>query len=97
MRPLREAMKSARAGLRGVMDKSPLDEIALRKAAESVSAARTEMIVHMARTKAKVDAVLTAQQKATRADLRAEIKAKFKERREQGKQELTAWIDQNAK
>lgn len=94
-KPLRESMKQAFAGLREVMDKTPGDEAAVRSAVQVVAKAGEELAVNRGKVKAKIDAVLTPEQKTKRTEMRANFKEKFKERRESRRHELDAWIDQN--
>ena len=94
---LRENMKKAHEGLREVMDKTPGDEAAVRKAVQPLAKAGEELAVNMGKTKAKIDAILTPEQKAKRTELRAKFKEHFKERMEKHHGELDAWIEQNLK
>ncbi len=94
-KPLREAMQTAFAKLREVMDKTPGDEAAVRGAAKAMADAGVELAVARGKLKAAVDAVLTPEQRAKREALRAEFKEKFKERKEQRLHDLDAWIEQN--
>lgn len=94
---LRENMKKAHLEMREVMDKTPGDEAAVRKAAQAMAKAGEEMAVHMGKVKAQIDAVLTPEQKAKRAEMRAKFKERFKERMEKHHGELDAWIEQNLK
>lgn len=94
---LRENMKKAHLEMREVMDKTPGDEAAVRKAAQAMAKAGEEMAVHMGKVKAQIDAVLTPEQKAKRAEMRAKFKERFKARMEKHHGELDAWIEQNLK
>jgi protein CpxP len=94
---LREAMKTAHEGMREVMDKTPGDEAAVRKAAQAMAKAGEELAVNMGKVKAAIDAVLTPEQKAKKAELRAAFKDRFKDRMEKHHGELDAWIEQNLK
>jgi len=93
--PLRESMKKAFEGLREVMDKTPGDEAAVRAAAQAVAKAGEELAVNRGKVKARIDAVLTPQQKAKRTEMRANFREKFKERMGNRRHALDTWIDQN--
>jgi len=90
---LREAMKTAGRSMGDVMFSAPGDEAKVRQAAQGMAKAGEELAVFMGRVKARVDAVLTPEQKAQLAEKRK----KFQERRERGWQSLDEWIDENSK
>lgn len=90
---LREAMRAAGRSLHDVMDAAPGDEAKVRQAAQGMAKAGEEMAVFMGKVKARVDAVLTPEQKAKLAEKRKE----FEKRREQGRKSLDEWIEENAK
>jgi len=92
---LRESMKKALAGLREVMDQNPGDEAAVRNAAQAVAKVGEDLAVNRGKVKAKINAVLTPEQKAKQAEMRTKFKEKFKERMGNRHHELDTWIDQN--
>jgi len=100
-KPLHEAMKKAFEGLHEVMDKTPGDEAAVRQAVKAVAMAGEEMIVNRGQMKAKIDAILTPEQKAELAKKKAEFKERFKERfkehMEKHKKAMDEWIENNLK
>jgi len=94
---LHEAMKKAHEGMREVMEKSPGDESLVRKAAQVMAKAGEELAVNMGKTKAKIDSVLTPEQKAKALEKKAEFKNRFKDRFEKGQKDLDDWIEKNLK
>ncbi|GFK93728.1 hypothetical protein NNJEOMEG_01562 [Fundidesulfovibrio magnetotacticus] len=90
---LRESMKTAWRAMGDVMAASPGDEAKVRQAAQGLAKAGEELAVFTGKVKARVDAVLTPEQKAKLAEKRKE----FQERRERGRKSLDEWIDENAK
>jgi len=88
VKPLREQMKQAFKGMRDVMAKTPGDEAAVRQAAQAVAKAGEDLAVLKGQTKAKIDAILTPEQKAKRDELMAKFKDKIKERIKEHKGEL---------
>jgi len=100
-KPLREQMKQAFHGMRDVMDKTPGDEGAVRQAAQAVAKAGEELAVARGQAKAKIDAVLTPEQKAKADEMKAHFKAKFAERMKEHKgghkKALNEWIENNLK
>jgi len=99
--PLREQMKTAFKGLRDVMDKTPGDEAAVRQAAQAIAKAGEDMAVLHGQTKAKIDAILTPEQKAKRDEMKAKFMDKIKERMTEHKGEhgnrMNEWIEKNLK
>ena len=100
-KPLREQMKKAFQGMRDVMDKTPGDEAAVRQAAQAVAKAGEDLAVVRGQTKAKINAILTPEQKAKVDEMKANFKAKFMERVKEHKGEfknaLNGWIENNLK
>ena len=100
-KPLRMAMKKAFEGLHEVMDKTPGDEAAVRAAVKEVAKAGEEMAVNRGKLKAKIDAILTPEQKTKRDEMKAkrmaEFKAHFKEHMEKHKKAMDEWIEKNSK
>ena len=94
---LHEAMKKAHEGLREVMDKTPGDESLVRKAAQAMAKAGEELAVNKGKMKAKIDSVLTPEQKAKAGAKKAEFKNRFKDRFEKGQKGLDDWIEKNLK
>lgn len=94
---LREAMRKAMDGMHAVMDSTPGDEAAVRKAAQAVSKAGEELAVHMGKVKASIDGVLTPEQKAKLTQLKQERKDKFKDRFEGKGRKLDDWIEKTLK
>lgn len=96
---LREAVLTAREGMSEVMAKTPGDEAAVRKAAQAVGKANEEMAVHAGKVKARIDAVLTPEQKAKQAQKREEFKKRIKEHMEKKRNssQLDDWIETNLK
>jgi protein CpxP len=101
VKPLREAMKKAFEGLHEVMDKTPGDEAAVRQAAKEVAKAGEELAVNRGKLKAKIDSILTPEQKTKRDEMKAkrmaEFKAHFKEHMEKHKKAMDEWIEKNLK
>ena len=87
-KPLRDQMKQAVKGMRDVMAKTPGDEAAVRQAAQAVAKTGEDLAVMKGQTKAKIDAILTPEQKAKRDELMAKFKDKIKERIKEHKGEL---------
>ena len=96
---LRGAMMTAREAMGDVMAKTPGDEAAVRKAAQAVGKASEDMAVNWGKAKAKIDAVLTPEQKAKAAQKREEFKKRIKERMDQrpNSSGTDEWIDKNIK
>jgi len=94
---LREGMKAAHENMREVMDKTPGDEAAVRKAAQGMAKAGEELAVNLGKVKAKIDAVLTPEQKAQRDAKKAEHKDRFKDRMGKHEAEMDDWIAKNLK
>lgn len=94
---LHEAMKKAHEGMREVMDKTPGDESLVRKAAQAMAKAGEELAVNKGKMKAKIDAVLTPEQKAKAEAKKAEFKGRFKDRMGKHEAELDDWIAKNLK
>ena len=94
---LREAMKTARTKMGEVMDKTPGDEALIRKAAQVVGKAGEDLAVHAGKIKAKVDSVLTPEQRATLSEKKHSLRDRFKGRFEKGGKALDEWIDQQLK
>lgn len=94
---LREAMKTSHEAMRDVMDKTPGDEAAVRKAAQAMAKAGEELAVHAGKVKAAIDAVLTPAQKAQRDEMHAKFKERFKGRMGGHEKEIDDWIAQNLK
>lgn len=92
-----EGMKQAHHALREVMTKTPGDEAAIRAAYKPVSEAGEKLVLHHAKVKAQIDAVLTPDQRAQAQKEREEFKGKMKERMEKGRQAFDNWIDENSK
>ncbi|WP_243438822.1 Spy/CpxP family protein refolding chaperone [Fundidesulfovibrio soli] len=94
---LRESMRKAMDGMHAVMDSAPGDETAVRKAAQVVSKAGEELAVHAGKVKARIDGVLTQEQKVKLAQLKQERKDKFKDSFQDKGRKLDEWIDQTLK
>ena len=94
---LHEAMRKAHEGMREVMDKTPGDESLVRKAVQAMSKAGEELAVNAGKVKAKIDSVLTPEQRAKASEKKAELKNRFKDKFEKGKKDLDDWIEQNLK
>lgn len=94
---LRESMRQAMDGMRAVMDSTPGDEAAVRKAAQGVAKAGEELAVNAGKVKSRIDGVLTQEQKAKLAQLKQERKAKFKDHFENKGKDLDDWINKNLK
>jgi len=100
-KPLKEQMKTAFKGMRDVMNKTPGDEGAVRQAAQAVAKAGEDLAVLKGQTKAKIDAVLTPEQKTKRDEMKAKFMDKLKERMKEHKgghgKALNEWIENNLK
>ena len=98
---LREVMKQAMEGMHSVMENTPGDEAAVRKAAQAVAKAGEELAVNAGKIKARIDGVLTPEQKNKLAQKKAEFKdkfrAKFKDRQEKRQKDVDEWIDKALK
>lgn len=94
---LHEAMKKAHEGMREVMEKTPGEESLVRKAAQAMAKAGEELAVNMGKTKAKIDSVLTPEQRTKASEMKAEFKGRFKDRFEKGQKDLDDWIEKNLK
>lgn len=94
---LREAMKSARQQMGEVMDKTPGDEAQVRKAAQAMAKVGEDMAVHHGKVKAKIDSVLTPEQRAAASEKKQAFRDRFKDRFEKGGKALDEWIDQQLK
>jgi periplasmic protein CpxP/Spy len=94
---LREAMKAARENLGDVMDKTPGDEALVRKAAQAMAKAGEDMAVFGGKLKAKLESVLTPEQRAAMTEKKHAMRERFKDRFDKGGKALDEWIDQQLK
>uniref|UniRef100_A0A7C4AGH8 Periplasmic heavy metal sensor n=1 Tax=Fundidesulfovibrio putealis TaxID=270496 RepID=A0A7C4AGH8_9BACT len=91
-RTMRQSMKQAHEAMRKVMDTTPGDEAAVRKAAQAMGRIGEDMAVRLGSVKARIDAVLTPEQKEQAARKREELTQRFKNRGDRGQKSLDEWI-----
>jgi periplasmic protein CpxP/Spy len=82
--PLMKQLEQARAAQHTAIETVPVNEAAVRAAAQAVAAAQADMAVQEAQLHADIFAVLTVEQQAKAKQLEAQAEAKAKARQQRG-------------